>query len=149
MNSSSRPYLLRALYEWLLDNRLTPYVIVAADMDGVVVPRTHVQDGQLVLNISPDATRDLLVDNEQLTFSARFGGVPMQLYIPVDAVMAIYARENGAGMVFGQEPRIQDVKTPGSVSSEAQQQTPSSDTSEGAQGAASKPRAASHLTLIK
>lgn len=148
MNSSSRPYLLRALYEWLLDNRLTPYVIVAADMDGVVVPRTHVQDGQLVLNISPDATRDLLVDNEQLTFSARFGGVPMQLYIPVDAVMAIYARENGVGMVFGQEPRIQDVKTPGAVSSEVAQQAPSGDASEEAQGSA-KPRAASHLTLIK
>jgi stringent starvation protein B len=148
MNSSSRPYLLRALYEWLLDNRLTPYVIVAADMDGVVVPRTHVQDGQLVLNISPDATRDLLVDNEQLTFSARFGGVPMQLYIPVDAVMAIYARENGVGMVFGQEPRIQDVKTPGTVSSEAVQQAPSGDTSEEAPSTA-KPRAASHLTLIK
>lgn len=147
MNSSSRPYILRALYEWLLDNQLTPYVIIAADMDGVVVPRTHVQDGQLVLNISPDATRDLLVDNNQLTFSARFGGVPMQLYIPVDAVMAIYARENGVGMVFGQEPRMQEIKASVTTSGDQVQQAASTEASE--EAASAKPRTASHLTVIK
>lgn len=149
MSNSSRPYILRALNEWLLDNRLTPYVIVAADMDGVVVPRAHVQDGQLVLNISPDATRDLQVDNEQLTFSARFGGVPMQLYIPVDAVMAIYARENGAGMVFGQEPRIQELKVAGSAADDSASGSTREDAAEESSRTGSKPRAASHLTIIK
>lgn len=144
MFPSSRPYLLKALYEWLLDNQLTPYVIVAANMEGVVVPRAHVQDGQLILNVSPDATRGLLMDKEALTFSARFGGVAMQLYIPMDAIIAIYARENGVGMVFGQEPRLSDFPADPSASlgkgDQAEDEAPV---------AAEKPRSVSHLKVIK
>ncbi|SFX02763.1 ClpXP protease specificity-enhancing factor [Marinospirillum alkaliphilum] len=149
MTASSRPYLLRALYEWLLDNQLTPYVIVAADMDGVVVPRAHVQDGQLVLNISPDATRDLLIDDQALAFSARFGGVPMQLYIPVDAVLAIYARENGAGMVFGQEPRLVESQVAAAVTADAGSETSAEDSTVEAAGQAARSRTVSHLKVVK
>lgn len=101
---SSRPYLVRALSEWILDNHATPYVVVDAGMSGVHVPKDFVANGQIVLNISPSAVRDLSISNDALQFSARFGGVPMQVYVPIDAVLAIYARENGQGMVFGQEP---------------------------------------------
>lgn len=106
MSTSSRPYLLRAIYEWLLDNNLTPHLVIAADLPGVDVPSSHIENGQLVLNISPDACRDLLLGNEELTFSARFSGVPRQIRVPLDAVMGIYARENSLGMVFGQEPKL-------------------------------------------
>jgi stringent starvation protein B len=150
MSASSRPYLLRALYEWLLDNQLTPYVIIAADMDGVVVPRSHVKDGQLVLNISPDATRDLLIDAQALAFSARFGGVPMQLFIPVDAVIAIYARENGAGMVFGQEPRLAGVQLASSGRVPEGAAAPSGvDTDTDVAAGQPRARMVSHLKVIK
>jgi len=101
---SSRPYLARALYEWLLDNDQTPYIVVDAERDGVQVPGQFVQNGQIVLNIAPTAVRDLLMDNEGITFSARFGGQPMQVIVPSEALIALYARENGVGMVFGHEP---------------------------------------------
>lgn len=100
----SRPYLLRALYEWMLDNDLTPYIVVNAEWVGVVVPTQFVEDGQIVLNITPSAVRDFLVDDVALSFNARFGGVPMDVYIPLGAVIATYARENSAGMGFGMEP---------------------------------------------
>ncbi len=101
---SSRPYLARALYQWLLDNDLTPYIVVDAEQPGVEVPRQFVQNGQIVLNLSPGAVRDLFMENEALGFSARFGGQPMQVMVPSSALVAIYARENGVGMVFGHEP---------------------------------------------
>ena len=101
---SSRPYLARALYEWLLDNDHTPYVVVDAEREGVQVPGQFVQNGQIVLNISPSAVRDLQMDNEAITFNARFGGQPMQVIVPSEALIALYARENGVGMVFGHEP---------------------------------------------
>ncbi|RUR32383.1 ClpXP protease specificity-enhancing factor [Vreelandella andesensis] len=103
---SSRPYLARALYEWLLDNELTPYVVVDATQPGVEVPRQFVQNGQIVLNVAPTAVRDLFMENQAMGFSARFGGQPMQVMIPTSALIAIYARENGAGMVFGHEPEL-------------------------------------------
>ncbi|PMR76885.1 ClpXP protease specificity-enhancing factor [Billgrantia endophytica] len=103
---SSRPYLARGLYEWLLDNEHTPYVVVDAEQPGVVVPRQFVQNGQIVLNVGPTAVRDLLIENHAITFGARFGGNPMQVVIPMPALVAIYARENGVGMVFGHEPVI-------------------------------------------
>ncbi len=102
--TSSRPYLLRALHEWVLENEMTPYVVVDASLPGVDVPRDFVSNGQIVLNISPGAVRALNIGNETLEFNARFGGVPMQVFIPVEAVLAIYAKENGQGMVFGAEP---------------------------------------------
>jgi stringent starvation protein B len=98
--SSSRPYLLRALYEWIVDNGCTPYVVVNALRDDVQIPRTYVKDGQIVLNISPSAVIGLNLSNEGLMFNARFGGVPMDVYAPMGAVLGIYARENGQGMVF-------------------------------------------------
>lgn len=101
---SSRPYLARALYQWLLDNELTPYIVVDAEQPGVEVPRQFVQNGQIVLNLSPGAVRDLFMENDALGFSARFGGQPMRVMVPTSALVAIYARENGVGMVFGHEP---------------------------------------------
>ena len=101
---SSRPYLLRALNDWILDSQLTPYVVVDASLPAVDVPRDFVSNGQIVLNISPHAVRGLAIDNEYLEFSARFGGVPRQVTVPIVAVLAIYAKENGQGMVFGSEP---------------------------------------------
>lgn len=105
---SSRPYLARALYEWLLDNELTPYFVVDATLAGVEVPRQFVQNGQIVLNVAPTAVRDLFMENQAIGFNARFGGQPMQVMIPMPALLAIYARENGAGMVFGHEPELSE-----------------------------------------
>lgn len=100
----SRPYLLRALNEWILDNELTPFIVVDASLPDVNVPRDFVSNGQIVLNISPGAVRSLLVDNETLEFTARFGGVPRLVSVPIVAIVAVYAKENGQGMVFGSEP---------------------------------------------
>ena len=102
--TSSRPYLLRSLNEWVLDNGMTPYLVVDAGVQGVEVPSDFVTNGQIILNISPTAVNSLVIDNDVLQFSARFGGVPMTVYVPILAVMAIYAKENGQGMVFGAEP---------------------------------------------
>lgn len=103
---SSRPYIARALYQWLLDNDLTPYIVVDAEQAGVEVPRQFVQNGQIVLNLAPTAVRDFAMENDAVSFSARFGGRPMQVMVPIEALIAIYARENGVGMVFGHEPVI-------------------------------------------
>ncbi|WP_341502906.1 ClpXP protease specificity-enhancing factor [Gallaecimonas sp. GXIMD4217] len=102
--SAHRPYLLRAFYEWLLDNELTPYLVVDASQPGVEVPQEHVKDGQIVLNIAPHAVGNLQLGNAEVSFNARFGGVPRQIRVPMPAVMAIYARENGAGTLFEDEP---------------------------------------------
>jgi stringent starvation protein B len=101
--NSSRPYLLRALYEWIVDNGCTPYVLVNAGLEGVQVPRAYVKDGQIILNISPTAVADLRLENGAMAFHARFGGAPMQVYVPMVAVLGIYARENGQGMMFEPE----------------------------------------------
>lgn len=98
--TSHRPYLVRALYEWILDNNCTPYILVNAHEQGVEVPQNHVKDGQIVLNISPVAVQGLIVANEGLEFSGRFGGIPTRVYVPTTAIMGIYARENGQGMIF-------------------------------------------------
>ncbi|PID42947.1 MAG: ClpXP protease specificity-enhancing factor [Gammaproteobacteria bacterium] len=100
----SRPYLLRALNEWISDNGLTPYMVVDAGVSGVEVPSDYVSNGQIVLNVSTSAVNGLIISNDAVSFNARFGGVPMQVHVPVRAVMAIYAKENGQGMVFGAEP---------------------------------------------
>lgn len=102
--NSSRPYLVRALHQWIVDNDCTPHLLVDADIPGVVVPAGFVKDGQIVLNVSPSAVRQLQMGNDALTFEGRFGGVSHSLIIPFAAVMAIYARENGQGMVFEIEP---------------------------------------------
>ena len=103
-SASTRPYLIRALYEWCADNALTPYVAVHAD-DSVQVPREYVQNGEIVLNVSTDATSGLRIGNEFIEFKARFGGVPREIIVPIDRVIAIYARENGQGMAFPLQAR--------------------------------------------
>ncbi|MDE3738475.1 MULTISPECIES: ClpXP protease specificity-enhancing factor [Pseudomonas] len=104
--NSSRPYLVRALYEWIVDNNCTPHLLVNAEHAGVQVPPGYANDGQIVLNVSPSAVRHLHMDNDAVSFEGRFGGVAHSLYIPSAAVMAIYARENGQGMVFDLEPPL-------------------------------------------
>ena len=101
--TSNRPYLLRALYEWITDNGLTPHVLVDAEIDGVDVPDHAVQKGKVVLNIASSATENLLLDNASIDFKARFSGKPYQISVPMEAVIAIYARENGQGMMFAQD----------------------------------------------
>lgn len=98
--NSSRPYLLRALYEWIVDNQCTPHLLVNSDYPQVRVPPGFASDGQIVLNVSPSAVRYLEMDNQAVSFEGRFGGVAHRLYVPCAAVLAIYARENGQGMVF-------------------------------------------------
>lgn len=98
-----RPYLLRAFYEWVVDNDFTPHIVVNAEDESVVVPREFVEDGQIVLNLSPASVRDLTLGNEFVQFNARFRGQAMDVYVPIRAVLAIYARENGEGMVFPDE----------------------------------------------
>ncbi len=104
----SRPYLMKALNEWILDNNCTPYVLVEAGLPGVQVPEDYVSNGQIVLNISPGAVKDLHIDQDGMSFNARFGGVPMAVKVPVVAILAIYAKENGQGMVFGSEAGAPD-----------------------------------------
>jgi stringent starvation protein B len=94
---------MRALYEWIVDNNLTPYVLVDASIAGVVVPQQFVKDNQIVLNISPDAVVDLTISNDAVAFNGRFGGLATDVFVPVTAVVGIYARENGQGMVFDPE----------------------------------------------
>lgn len=102
--SPRRPYLLRAFYDWLLDNQLTPHLVVDVTVPGVQVPMEFARDGQIVLNIAPRAVGNLELANDNVRFNARFGGVPRQVDVPMAAVMAIYARENGAGTMFEPEP---------------------------------------------
>lgn len=101
--SSRRPYLIRAIYDWVLDNDLTPHILVAADAEGVQVPAEFVtDDGRITVNVSPSAVRGLELGNQLISFSARFSGKPFQVCVPPGAVLALYARENGEGMLFGE-----------------------------------------------
>lgn len=99
-----RPYLVRAYYDWLLDNNLTPHLVVDAMLPGVQVPMDFVRDGQIVLNIAPRAVGNLDLGSDAVRFNARFGGIPQQVEVPMAAVLALYARENGAGTLF--EPEV-------------------------------------------
>ncbi len=101
--TSSRPYLVRAMYQWIADNGMTPHLLADASVEGVQVPTEHVQNGKIILNIAPMAISSLILGDEEITFSARFSGQSMGIYIPVDAVLAIYAKENGQGMMFSED----------------------------------------------
>ena len=101
--TSSRPYLSRALYQWIVDNGMTPYILVDADAPDAVIPLDFVQDGKIVLNIAPMAVQALILADDTITFNARFSGKSMDLSIPVSYVTAVYAKENGQGMMFGEE----------------------------------------------
>jgi stringent starvation protein B len=101
--TSNRSYLIRAINEWLLDNNCTPHLLVDAEAPGVDVPNQYIQDGKIVLNIGPNAVEGLQVSNEEVTFLARFSGVSQLVSLPISAVLAIYAKENGRGMMFNEE----------------------------------------------
>ncbi|WP_162147866.1 ClpXP protease specificity-enhancing factor [Legionella oakridgensis] len=129
--TSSKPYLIRGIYEWIVDNDLTPYLLVNAEASGVQVPQEHVTGGRIVLNISPKACRGLHLENDRILFTARFSGQSTQIFLPPGAVLAIYAKENGRGMEFSEE---EDSPPPTSPS-----------TSEAGKGTRSKPA----LKLVK
>ena len=96
----TRPYMVRALYQWIEDNALTPYLMVDATADNVQIPKEHVQDGRIVLNIASRATGNMSMGNDYINFSARFGGVSQEIWVPLTAVLGIYAKENSQGMFF-------------------------------------------------
>ncbi|TBR44804.1 ClpXP protease specificity-enhancing factor [Marinomonas agarivorans] len=98
-----RSYLLNAAYEWVVDNDMTPYLLVDATHSDAVVPVEFVQDGKIVLNISMNAVRNLLMDKVAVSFEARFSGKPMQVYVPIQAALAVYAKEDGDGLFFPEE----------------------------------------------
>jgi stringent starvation protein B len=130
------------MHEWMVDNGFTPHLVVDALRDGVQVPKEHVKDGKIVLNVSHSATRALKLGNESVSFETRFGGVPRMLEIPVDAVLGIYARETGQGMIFGDDDSAPS--GPGSPSP-----MPPTAPSGGATAAPAKVRKAPKLTVIK
>lgn len=113
----NRPYLLKAFFDWILDNDLTPHLVVSALLPHVNVPEQFIKDGKIVLNIAPGAVTTFNMDKEAVSFNARFSGSPFQVYIPMYAVEAIYARENGAGTMFPSEP-FYDAQLAGEVSPE-------------------------------
>ena len=104
--TARRPYMLRAVYEWLVDNQLTPHLVVAANTPGCQVPFEFVEDGQIILNIAPSAVGNLQLSNDRVEFHARFSGKPHHVIVPMHAAVALYARENGAGSVFDEEPQL-------------------------------------------
>lgn len=146
-SSPKRPYLLRAYYDWLLDNGFTPYLVVDATYYGVDVPQEYVKDGQIVLNLSEGAVGNLALGNDAIEFSARFQGIPRNLYIPMGAAIAIYARENGDGVMFEPESiydeldktQLTPVKSAGEKSKEKS----------AVQKTSSDKKSASHLRIIK
>ncbi|MCR6480603.1 ClpXP protease specificity-enhancing factor [Variovorax sp. ZS18.2.2] len=135
-SSSTRPYLIRALYEWCTDNGFTPYVAVQVD-DTVQVPREYVKNGEIVLNISFDATSSLKLGNDFIEFKARFAGSAREISVPVGRVIAIYARENGQGMAFpAPAPAVDNGDAPASPTGPARM--PLRDASRGTEGDAGK-----------
>jgi stringent starvation protein B len=110
--TSSKPYLVRALYEWILDNDNTPYILVDTASDQVLIPPGIANDGKVVLNLAPAAIQDLEMANDHVSFSARFNGVVEQIYVPMASLLAIYARENGEGMMFPADEDEADAEAP-------------------------------------
>lgn len=106
--TSSQPYLLRAIYEWIMDNGMTPQLVANATVKGVEVPQKYIENGKIVLNIHPSAVRELELGNQSISCSARFGGAPFRIFIPVGAVVAIYSGENGKGLFFNENEDVQD-----------------------------------------
>ncbi len=101
--TSKRPYLIRAMHEWMTDNALTPYVVVAAGAEGLLVPEQYASDGKIVLNVSYAATRNFTLADDRMSFEARFGGVAQRVDVPLSAVIGIYAKESGQGMIFSDD----------------------------------------------
>ena len=114
--TSSRPYLVRAMYQWIVDNGMTPHLLVNAEAEGCMVPAGHINDGKIVLNIAPMAVQGLMLGDDEVTFSARFGGKAEAIMVPVNSILAVYARENGQGMMFSEDDQAE--ASPGAVSGE-------------------------------
>lgn len=138
MMSSSKPYLIRAIHQWIVDNELTPYLVVNANYAGVQVPNEYIEDGRIVLNISPKASRGLHLANDRIVFSARFSGVAVQIFVPPQSVLAIYAKENGRGMVFNDDESDEEPPLP-----------PTDTTPPSATGSGSKSGGKPQLKIIK
>ncbi|MFI4962243.1 MAG: ClpXP protease specificity-enhancing factor [Legionellales bacterium] len=122
--TSNKPYLIRSFYDWIVDNQLTPYIMVDATYPGIQIPIEHVRQGRIVLNISPAATRGLLLENDRIVFTARFSGKTEQIFVIPNAVLEIYAKENGRGIAFsieegGGEPPPNSNGTPASKGSDS------------------------------
>lgn len=140
--NSTRPYLIRAFYDWISDNSCTPYLVVNATIDGVEVPMQHVEKGQIVLNISLNAVQSLNLGNDSISFTARFSGISKDIFVPTHAVMAIYARENGRGMIFtDDEDGTTPPKPPTGTSKDKD--------SKGKSGSGKGSKGAGHLTVVK
>jgi len=107
---SKRPYLIRAMHEWMGDNGHTPHIVVDASVDGVSVPKEHVKDGKIILNISETAAHNLKLTNDSVSFRARFSGVPFDVWVPMPSVLGIYARETGQGMIFSHDADTSEQK---------------------------------------
>lgn len=140
--TSSRPYVVRALHEWILQNNCTPYVLVDAMATDTLVPQQYVKDGRIVLDISPAAVTELLLTNESIQFTGRFDGVSMDVFVPMSAVMGIYARENGQGMVFDLEEDQSSRVAPTKETGVNSQKKPSKKSSR-------KKTSAAHLKVVK
>ncbi|MCO7224011.1 ClpXP protease specificity-enhancing factor [Pleionea sp. CnH1-48] len=143
--SSNKPYLIRALYEWIVDNGGTPHLMVNAEMPGVQVPNEHVNNGEIVLNIAPSAVQGLLMENDYVTFNARFSGVARSIHVPIYAVTAIWARENGLGMPFPAENAPEEISEEYIEEEKEPEQNSASAPSEQPAKAKSK----SHLKIVK
>ena len=146
--TSHRPYLLRALYEWVVDNGMTPHVLVDAGMPGVRVPRHAVKDGRIVLNIAERAVGGLRMDNDSLRFSARFGGVSQSVVVPMPAVIAVYARETGHGMALPEDPG--ETGSPmGNDDPEMGEPELMAPSEDGPDGPSEPPKRGGHLRIVK
>ena len=139
---SQRPYLLRALHEWMSDSGLTPHILVDASGPGVEVPPQHIENGKIVLNISYSATRNLELGNDQISFDTRFAGVTHDIFVPVPSVLGIYARESGEGLIFSDQQGLED-EVSGSAQDTQSETEPSAATDE--KSGSSHP----HLRVIK
>lgn len=143
--TSTRPYFVRGLYEWILDNQCTPYLLVNALYPAAQVPQEHVKDGRIILNLAPSAIRGLVMDNERVEFSARFGGVARLLYLPIGSILAVYAKENGRGMFFDESefpiPSAESSPAPASLADAraTESSTPDDDNNGGGNGGKKRP----------
>ena len=110
---SKRPYLIRAMHEWMLDNSHTPHIVVDTSVDDASVPVEHIKDGKIILNISESAAHNLKLTNDSVSFRARFSGIPFDVWVPIQSVLGIYARETGQGMIFAQDAEpAKHIETP-------------------------------------
>jgi len=150
--TSTKPYLLRAIHEWILDNGMTPHLVVDATYPGIQAPLDYAEDGRLVLNISYDATRNLLIGKDWIEFNARFGGVARDVLIPTEAALGIFTRENGQGMIFPDPEHPAEAEAKPGVPAAVLRPVESGSApalASGTSGAKDKPRGGPSLKVVK